>query len=84
VPHNGQNAKTFVPTEHTTSLNFGKMRFNPYIVFRRSSKVLIAIKTLNYKIGSKRPNFGGFEPPLNINIFKKHFKKVIFSENGTV
>jgi len=42
-----------VPTEHTATTNFGKMHINPFIAFRRSSKISIAIKTLNAKLGQK-------------------------------
>jgi len=52
--------------------NFGKMHINPFITFRRSTKVFIAIKTLNEN-WVKTASFGGFEPSLNINILHKFF-----------
>jgi len=54
VPHNGQDVKypLFCAHRAYTTPNFGKMHINPVIAFRRSSKVLIAIKTLNAKLGT--------------------------------
>jgi len=46
-----QNILYFLPTEHTTMPNFGKMHINPFIAFRRSSKVPIG------------PNFGALSQP---------------------
>jgi len=75
-----QNNLYVVPTEHIAMPNFGKMHNNPFIACRRSLKVHIAIKILN----AKWPNFGDFEPPLNINIFKIIFAQVIFFGNWTI
>jgi len=53
----------FVPTEHTVTPNFGKMHINPVIAFRRSSKVPIAIKTLNAKLGQNGQTLGALSHP---------------------
>jgi len=58
-----QNTLYFLPTEPTTTPNFGKMHINPFIAFRRSSKVPIAIKTLNAKLGKNGQILGALRPP---------------------
>jgi len=57
-----QNILYFVPTEHTAMPNFGKMHINSFIAFR-SSKVLIAIKTLNAKLGQNGQTLGTLSHP---------------------
>jgi len=49
----------FLPTKHTTTPNFGKMHINPVIAFR-SSKVPIAIKTINATLGKNGQTLGAF------------------------
>jgi len=58
-----KNTNYFVPTEHTAMPNFGKRCINPFIAFRRSSKVFIAIKTLNAKLGKIGQILGALSHP---------------------
>jgi len=53
-----QNTFYFMSTEHTAMPNFEKMHINSFIAFRRSSNVLIAIKTLNAKLGQNSQTLG--------------------------
>jgi len=58
-----QNIFYFVPTDYVTTPNFGKMHINPFISFRRSSKLPIAIKTLNTKLGQNGQTLGTLSHP---------------------